>query len=64
MDVCVSLHTCLKAAAVCLSSVHRAVCDRPADGAGAVQTARGRAAGGDEGNAGQSLGPGEGALRD
>lgn len=43
-----------------LSAVHGAVCERPADGAGTVQAARGRTVGGAEGNAGQSLGPGEG----
>lgn len=41
-------------------SVHRAVRQQPADAAGAVPAARGRAAGSAEGNAGQGAGPGEG----
>lgn len=45
-------------------SVHRAVCDKSADSAGADQTARGRAAGSAEGNARQGPRPGEGELTD
>lgn len=41
-------------------SVHRGVCQQPADAAGAVAAARGRTAGSAEGNAGQGAGPGEG----
>lgn len=44
-------------------SVHRAVCEQSADPAGAVQTARGRAAGSTEGNARQGPGPGEGVQQ-
>lgn len=55
-------YNCLTA--VTLVSVHRAVCEQPADRAGAVQTAWGRAAGSTERNARQGARSGEGERAD